>query len=512
MITLRGSLTSKIDRLDPRFIALSQASEQLARKNSTLWGPAAASEATIRLNWVDFPHTSRRLLPELDALAARFRHHKHVVLCGMGGSSLAPEVIAAAFNKELFVLDSTDPNYLTRAFAGELSQTVVVVSSKSGSTIETKSQRALFEERFNRAGLNPTDHMIIVTDPDSPLDQDARNRGFTVVNADPHVGGRYSALSAFGLVPAALIGIDVSVLLDSASAAMQTLLGSQSPAIAMAYLLSYHADQYLAFSDSDSAFPGLSDWIEQLIAESTGKDQRGRLPVVIESAQSPVGGDAVRIAFAGSSDLVISADLGAHFIFWEWVTALLGYALHLDPFNQPNVTEAKNQTSTLLNKWSGKLPALVPDEIDGAIEIFTKSDSTQGALTQIIDAVRSDGYIAIMAYLDRRGDEELAQLRRVLADKSGRPVTFGWGPRFLHSTGQFHKGGPGNGVFLQITGEANEDIKIPGEEFTFHTLIMAQALGDAQALTSRNLTVVRLHLRNRQAGVAEILSAALSII
>jgi glucose-6-phosphate isomerase len=512
MITLHGSLTSKIDRLDPRYIALADASLRLAKKDAHLWGPSAATEAAIRLNWIDFPDTSRALLPELDALSARFRNHREIVLCGMGGSSLAPEVIATAFAKKLFVLDSTDPNYLARAYARDLSSTVVVVSSKSGSTIETSSQRALFEERFTSAGLNPTDHMVIVTDPDSPLDQDARQRGFTVVNADPHVGGRYSALSAFGLVPAALIGVDVSVLLDSASEAMRSFQGTQSPAIAAAYLLAYHADQFLAFNDADSDIPGLSDWIEQLIAESTGKALQGRLPIVIESSLSPIGGDCIRIAFAGSSDLVVNSDLGGHFIFWEWVTALMGYALQIDPFNQPNVTEAKEQTSALLNTWAGKLPSFTPHRVDGAIEIFADADTTQEALTQVIDAVAKDGYIAIMAYLDRQAEVELAQLRRVIADKSGRPVTFGWGPRFLHSTGQFHKGGPRNGVFLQITGDSAADIAIPGQAFTFHTLIMAQALGDAEALASRKLTVLRLHLKNRSAGVAEILSAARSII
>ena len=512
MITLHGSLTSKIDHFDPRFIALVEASARLAKKDADLWGPTASTEAAIRLNWIDLPHSSRALLPELDALAAKFRHHTRVILCGMGGSSLAPEVIAATLMKELFVLDSTDPNYLAHILREDLSTTVVVVSSKSGSTIETASQRAFFEERFTNVGMNPTEHMVIVTDPNSPLDYDARERGFTVVNADPHVGGRFSALSAFGLVPAALVGIDVSVLLDSANDAMKSFQGVQSPTVATAYLLAHHGDQYLAFSDSDSSMPGLSDWIEQLIAESTGKEGVGRLPIVLESSLSPIGGDSIRIAFTGSSDLVVEADLGAQFIFWEWVTALMGYALKIDPFNQPNVTEAKNQTSALLNTWSGKLPQLVPHQLDGAIEIFADADSTQDALTKVIDAVKNDGYIAVMAYLDRKDDQELAQLRRILADKSGRPVTFGWGPRFLHSTGQFHKGGPPNGVFLQITGDIEEDLAIPGQVFTFHTLIMAQALGDAEALASRKLTVLRLHLKDRRAGIAEILAAARAII
>jgi glucose-6-phosphate isomerase len=258
--------------------------------------------------------------------------------------------------------------------------------------------------------------------------------------------------------------------------------------------------------------PGISDWIEQLIAESTGKEGVGRLPIVIESNSATVGGDATRIAFSGKSDLVVECELGAQFIFWEWVTALLGYALEIDPFDQPNVTEAKEQTSSLLTAWAGKLPKFSPNFVDGPVEIFADASTVQDAITQVIDAVSDDGYIAIMAYLDRKADEELAQLRRILADKSSRPVTFGWGPRFLHSTGQFHKGGQQNGVFLQITGEPSSDIEIPGKEFTFKTLIAAQALGDGQALSSRGRTVIRLHLRNRVDGVAEILSAARAII
>ncbi|HEY3292380.1 MAG TPA: glucose-6-phosphate isomerase [Candidatus Nanopelagicaceae bacterium] len=512
MILLHGSQTSKIDPYDPRFLALVQASQKIAEKDASSWGPAAQEEASIRLNWVDSPQTSRALLPELDALAARYRAFSRVVLCGMGGSSLAPEVIAASFEKDLFVLDSTDPDYIAHALNGDLSKTVVVVSSKSGSTVETASQRALFEWQFTNAGLNPTDHMVIVTDPGSPLDKDARTRGFAVVNADPNVGGRFSALTAFGLVPAALLGIDVSVLLDAASDVLPSFQGNQSPAVAAAFMLAYQSGQYLAFSDTDSGMPGLSDWIEQLIAESTGKEKVGRLPIVLESQSSPIGGEGMRISFSGKSDLVIEGDLGSQFIFWEWVTALLGFALEIDPFNQPNVTEAKEQTASLLTAWAGKLPKFTPNFVDGAVEIFADASTVQDALTKVIDAVSPDGYIAVMAYLDRKGDEELAQLRRILAEKSSRPVTFGWGPRFLHSTGQFHKGGQQNGVFLQITGEPSLDIEIPGKEFTFKTLIAAQALGDGQALSSRGLTVVRLHLRDRDNGIAEILSAARAII
>ena len=512
MITIQGPAISKVDHTDPRFLALVEASARLASKDDNLWGANAREDASIRLNWVDCDRTSRKLLPELDAISARFRAFRRVVLCGMGGSSLAPEVIAATYKKELIVLDSTDSNYISFALKGDLKTTVVVVSSKSGSTIETSSQRSLFESKFADAGLNPTEHMIIVTDPDSPLDHDARQRGYTVVNADPNVGGRYSALTAFGLVPAALLGIDVSILLDSATEAITEFCGSQSAAVSAAYLLSYHCGQYCAFSDSNSGMPGLSDWIEQLIAESTGKDHLGRLPIVIESTASAIGGDAMCIAFSGESDLVIKGDLGAQFIFWEWVTALLGYALGINPFNQPNVTEAKEQTASLLTKWAGELPKFIPYAVEENVEIFATASTVHEALNLLINSVRNDGYIAIMAYLDRGQNGELTKLRRTLAEKCSKPVTFGWGPRFLHSTGQFHKGGQPNGVFLQITGEPATDIGIPGQDFSFNTLIAAQAMGDGQALTSRGYTVIRLHLKNRENGIAEILSAAQAIL
>ena len=512
MISIHGPITSKIDLLDPRFTKIVDASARLAKKDATLWGPDAQAEAKVRLNWVDLPSTSRALLPELDALAARFRNFDRVILCGMGGSSLAPEVIAATFKKSLLVIDSTDPDYISRALEGELAKSVIVVSSKSGSTIETASQRAFFESQLISAGLNPTDHMVIVTDPGSPLDIEARAKNFQVVNADPNVGGRFSALSAFGLVPTALLGIDVSILLDSADDALALLQSPQSPAVALAYLMSYECGQYFALSDYESGMPGLSDWIEQLIAESTGKNETGRLPVVIEGPDSPVGSQVLTISFAGKGDLVVEADLGAQFIFWEWVTALIGFALEINPFNQPNVTEAKERTASLLQAWSGKSPHFAPLHTDNYVEIFSEASNVQEALTQLVDLVASDGYISIMAYLDRFADVQLGELRRILAQKSSRPVTFGWGPRFLHSTGQFHKGGQQNGVFLQITGAVEADVVIPGKDFTFATLITAQALGDGEALTSRQLPVVRLHLIDRTQGIAEILSAAQAII
>lgn len=285
MIKISGNAIKHIDRSDVRYVALTQFHSRLAKKDSTIWGPAAQAEASVRLNWIDLPESSRDLLPALDALYAKHRDKSNIVLCGMGGSSLGPEVIAQSFKKKLFILDSTDPDYVAHALKGDLAKTVVVVSSKSGSTIETASQRALFEDAFTQAGLAPRNHMVIVTDPDSPLDKQSRAAGYTVINADPNVGGRFSVLSAFGLVPSALIGVDVSVLLDNASDAKNAFLKDSTLVVDIAYLLVYHAGQYLSYTDDGSAMPGLSDWAEQLVAESTGKNQVGRLPVVIEKLQ-----------------------------------------------------------------------------------------------------------------------------------------------------------------------------------------------------------------------------------
>ena len=508
MISIKGTALSKIDRSSTQYKALQAFHERLKQKDSTIWGPEAQAEAAVRLNWIDLPESTRELLPQFDALAAKHRDKSTVVLCGMGGSSLGPEVIAQTFGKKLFVLDSTDPNYIAHALNVDLAKTVVVVSSKSGSTIETSSQRALFEGAFADAGLNPVAHMVFVTDPGSPLDKQVREGGFNVVNADPNVGGRFSVLSPFGLLPSALIGIDVSVLLDNASETKSEFFADSQTMCDIAYLLTYVASQYVAYTDQDSGMPGLSDWIEQLVAESTGKNQVGRLPVVAESSQRGLEGAAFTIAFAGTADLVVEGDLASQFIVWEWVTALVGAALAIDPFNQPNVTEAKEQTSALLNEWKGVLPAFSGDTEIGALEIFGQGANATEALSQLISQIPADGYIAVMAYLDRKDDGAIVELREILASKSNRPVTFGWGPRFLHSTGQFHKGGQQNGVFLQITGDVEKDIAIPGQSYGFKTLLAAQALGDGKALASRKYPLLRFNLTNRAMGISELLKAA----
>jgi glucose-6-phosphate isomerase len=509
---ISGASLARVDRSSPLYQRLIGVHQQIADKDALTWGPEAAAEAAVRLNWVDLPETSRTLLPEIDALTAKFRNIKTIVLAGMGGSSLAPEVIAKSFGRELFILDSTDPNYLAHAINGDLTSTLVVVSSKSGSTIETSSARATFAAAFTDAGLAVAEHMVVVTDPDSPLDRDARDQGLLVINADPHVGGRFSALSAFGLVPSALAGVDVSLLLDAASDCKRSFLSDGSEIIDVAWLLATQTEQYVAFIDSHSGMPGLSDWIEQLVAESTGKSGVGRLPIAAEDVESAAIGGAFTISFSEmGADLTVKGQLGEHFIFWEWVTALIGAALQIDPFNQPNVTEAKSATSALLNEWGGQTPTFTPAHSEKSVEIFGDGNSLLNAIRNFVSSVADGGYISIHAYLDRRDDARLEELRKILSLKTGYPVTFGWGPRFLHSTGQFHKGGQQNGAFLQITGEASCDFAIPGSTFGFKTLVMAQALGDNRALAQRKFPLLRLHLQDRSAGITQILEAAKSL-
>jgi glucose-6-phosphate isomerase len=343
--------------------------------------------------------------------------------------------------------------------------------------------------------------LVIVTDPGTPLDISSRQQGLRVVNADPNVGGRYSALSAFGLVPAALMGIDTSVLLDDAETLSQTLITADSPAIRIASLLFTETKQFVNLCDLNSKLPGLSDWIEQLIAESTGKNHLGRLPVVIEDPSAAT--KDLTIGFAkGGFDLSIEASLGEQFILWEWVTALLCYLLKVDPFNQPNVTEAKERTSQILLKMGAKEFA-APKPFLETPTYLLYSNQKISTLQDFLETPAS--YIAVMAYLVRGNDDEIMKIRSTLSKKLNKPVTFGWGPRFLHSTGQIHKGGQPNGCFIQITTDIALDVPIPNEEFTFADLLVAQALGDAAALTERNLPLIRIHLKSTETGITDLL-------
>lgn len=497
---LSGPILKNID--SKILSSLQEIAPRVAKKDANVWGNK--SEAANRLNWIDLPTKSRNLLPELDALSAWARSNglTQVVLCGMGGSSLAPEVIAASYKKQLTTLDSTDPIQILDSLPNEIRKAVVVIGSKSGTTIETLSQFEFYQRKFKEADLNPIQHIVIITDPGTPLDISVRNLGYKVVNADPNVGGRFSALSAFGLVPAALIGVDISLLLDDAEKLSASISVKESPAIAIAACLYSLTDQIINFCDKGSVTPGLSNWIEQLIAESTGKDLTGRLPVVIEDVANAISGIIVGFA-PGDYDLVVEATLGEQFILWEWVTALLCYLLKVDPFNQPNVTEAKDRTSAILLSLKSKgFDTPTPTYEDSDYLIYSNQQ-----INNIPDFLKSNvTYFAVLAYLARGIDDEIYKTRKLIAAKSRTATTFGWGPRYLHSTGQFHKGGQQNGAFIVITGDSGSDIEIPNKDYTFSQLIMAQALADIESISERNLPVIRIHLKNRKKAIAKLIS------
>ncbi|HWU33008.1 MAG TPA: glucose-6-phosphate isomerase, partial [Marmoricola sp.] len=324
---LKQALTTLVD---DRFAS------RMAAQDASLWGPDAEPEASKRLAWVSLAETSRPLVPVIEKLRDEMttRGLSHVVLCGMGGSSLAPEVICATAGKPLHVLDSSDPDYVRASLGTRLSETVVVVSSKSGSTVETDSQRRVYEATFESAGLDPRERIVVVTDPGSPLDQEARTRGYAVINADPNVGGRYSALTAFGLVPSGLAGVDITQLLDDA-AQVESSLQSDSvdnPALRLGAMLGVAnraGVDKVVLAEDGSGLEGFGDWAEQLIAESTGKQERGILPIVVRSLASanatPNTPDEVIIAlgddvppassgWAGS----VQAPLGAALLLWEY--------------------------------------------------------------------------------------------------------------------------------------------------------------------------------------------------
>ena len=272
-----------------------------------------------------------------------------------------------------------------------------------------------------------------------------------------------------------------------------------SPIAACLYSLT---DQIINFCDEGSVTPGLSNWIEQLIAESTGKDLTGRLPVVIEDIENAISG--ITIGFSpGEYDLVIEAPLGEQFILWEWVTALLCYLIKVDPFNQPNVTEAKDRTSAILLSLKSKgFSTPTPTYEDSDYLIYSNQK-----INNIPDFLKCNvTYFAILAYLARGSDDEIYKTRKLIAAKSKTATTFGWGPRYLHSTGQFHKGGQQNGAFIVITGDSGSDIEIPNKDYTFSQLIMAQALADVESISERNLPVIRIHLKNRKKAITRLIS------
>lgn len=496
---------------------------RLATHDATLWGPEAENEARRRLGWTDLARTSRPLLPRIAAARddLRAQGFDHVVLCGMGGSSLAPEVICRAAGVDLTVLDSSHPDMVRAALAHRLDRSIVVVSSKSGGTVETDSARRAYEAAFTAAGHDPARHLVIVTDPGSPLDEFATAAGYRVFRADPTVGGRYSAMTAFGLVPCGLAGVPLAGLLNEAAEVHDALFADsvENAALRLGTLLGVAANNgvdKLVLCDHTGS--GVGDWIEQLVAESTGKMERGVLPVVVAGSTAPemtnptpdtvivsLGSDTVPATASGYA-AALNLPLGAQMLLWEIATTVAGRIIEIDPFDQPDVESAKRAARGLLG---GDVEHPAPAHTDAGIDLHGSTEPTvEGAIAALLAHLSpDDGYVALQVYLDRWHYAGFATVRDALARRLGRPVTFGWGPRFLHSTGQYHKGGTPTGVFLQITGEPHEDLGVDGRDFTFGSFIAAQAEGDAQVLRAHDRPVLRLHLTDVERDLPRVAQA-----
>ncbi len=521
------------DELEPAVIeTVRRATEEdvarrIWRKDVTLWGPAGQPEVANRLGWLNAPETYEDWIDDLEAFVqqARSDGYTDAALLGMGGSSLAPEVLRLSFGErqhdclKLHVLDSTDAGALKALERSvDLQRTLFVVSTKSGGTIETRSLMEYFWS------LRPHgEQFVVITDPGSSLIETARERGFrrTFLN-DPDIGGRYSALSLFGLVPAALMGVDLQTLLDGAGVAAEACAAHDSSAGnsglwlgATLGALARHPGgprdklTFIVGAPIDS----FGVWVEQLVAESLGKLGRGVLPVADEPVGRPerYGDDRVfcylrdadtpdeeldvavkALADAGHPTITLSSagpsDLGRIFFFAEFATAVAGWALGVNPFDQPNVQEAKDATDRVLRSGEGA-------------EIADAGEQELRAL--LADAAPPD-YLAIVGFVQPtpQFDDAVAELRRILRDTLRCATTFGYGPRYLHSTGQLHKGGPPTGRFLQLLHRSEPDVAIPGAPYTFETLKRAQADGDLQALRAHGRPAERVRLQGADPAAA----------
>jgi len=506
--TSDAEIAVRLDSMDG-----AQIPKRIWARDPTVWkSDPNTPEIRDRLGWLVVGKAMAQQVRSLAAFADEARtEFSRVVLCGMGGSSLAPEVLwrtfgAAAGHPSLFVLDSTDPAAVRRAEQDvDIARTLFLISSKSGTTQESDSFFRHFWQRTGGRGSQ----FVAITDPGTPLEALAGQRGFRhTFSNPPDIGGRYSALSYFGLVPAALIGVDLETLLHRAHRMAESCAAvvpaMQNPA---AWLGAILGESALVGRDKVTFVlsPGIASfgsWAEQLIAESTGKEGKGILPVVDEPLGAPdvYGNDRVFVSMVldGEADPEIDGrlsaleraghpvvhlrlddryDLGQEFFRWEFATAVAGAVLQINPFDQPNVAESKANTKAVLAK-GGALSAA----------------SSGAELEKFLAAIKPGDYLAIMAYLPPTpaSDARLSRIRIRLRDRLRVATTLGYGPRFLHSTGQLHKGGPPKGHFLQITERSKDDLPIPGEAFTFGRLEAAQAEGDLLALRSRGRPAIRI--------------------
>jgi transaldolase / glucose-6-phosphate isomerase len=495
--------------------------QRVWRHDESLWGGPGVPEIGNRLGWLTVSDSLLEEAGDLEAFARDLaaEGYKDAVLLGMGGSSLAPEVLRRSFGRVkgalgLHVLDSTDAGAILDVESKlDLEHTIFVVSTKSGGTIETLSLARYFEERL---GGDAGEQFIAITDPGSSLVELAKQHGWRrVFLADPDIGGRYSALSHFGMVPAALAGIDIRAILESAQVAEQRCQPHEqsvdNSGLWLGLLvgeLALHGRDKLTFV-VDEPISSFGLWAEQLVAESTGKHGRGILPVAgeplataevygedrvflhLRNAESP---DAERDAAiealgeAGHPTVVVNVDgataLGSLFFFAEFATAVAGWVLEINPFDQPNVQEAKDNTAKVLDAYSkdGRLPEA--------------EDADDAKLKALLDQLEPGKYLAIMGYLEpsEEFDSAICNLRSAIRRHTPVTTTYGYGPRFLHSTGQFHKGGPKTGVFLQLIHDGDRDAEVPEAGYSFTTLKNAQAIGDLQTLREHGLPAERIRL------------------
>jgi RpiB/LacA/LacB family sugar-phosphate isomerase len=526
--------------------------DRLWVKDASLW---KGESAAIRncLGWLTSPTIMRGHTDDIKAFADEIRRLQftHVVLLGMGSATLCGSVFNLTFGSkmgypDLLLLDSTDPAAIKHTLDRlNLTRTLFIVATKSGTTTETLSLYQFFRGQVEassvpRAGV----HFAAITDPGRPLDKLATEAGFRRTFLNPaSIGGRYSALSFFGLVPAALIGIDIKVLLDRAHAMVEACgnaVGARDNAAvrlgaALAGLAKAGRDKVTLVLSRK--LRGLGPWIEQLLAESLGKEGKGLVPVddeplgppavysedrvfVVVTLEGDASYDAELSALEDAGHPVIRIGLreplevGAEFFRWELATAAAGVVLGVNPFDEPDVTRARENTASLLGAWkkSKKLPEWPADAEENGVVLMTNSGKKPAGVSQGLQAflgqAQAGDYIALQAYLAPTADtwSRLQELRTLLRDRLKLATTVAFGPRYLHSTGQLHKGGPPSGVFIQLTGEDKEDMAIPGAGYGFSILKAAQALGDLQALRDAGRRVIRVHLTGKQTqGVEQLI-------
>jgi transaldolase/glucose-6-phosphate isomerase len=551
--SLRSAVDATLDRLEQQKFP-----QRLWDRDPSLWKNDPAHQAVIRnaLGWLRVSHA---MLGHLEGLSSFVQQVKsvgftHAVVLGMGGSSLCPAVCRATFGTapgflQLHVLDSTAPGSVAQIEKSvDLAHTLFLVSSKSGGTVEPNSFFKYFYERVRALkGERAGENLVAITDPGTSLEKLASEKKFRhVFPGVPDIGGRYSALSNFGMVPAALAGVDVQTLLERAERMVHAcgacVPAKENPGIVLGATLAEAARRgrdKITFLIS-RGIETFADWVEQLIAESTGKEGKGLLPVVGEALGEPevYGKDRLFVHLkleseaAGCLEQALSAleaaghpvirislrdtlDLGQEFFRWEVATAAAGALLDIDPFDQPNVQESKDNTNRLLQQFrsQGKFGEEAPALEANGIQLYCnpqiraslegaqaaqgrESDSLEGFLAAYLNHHRKGDYVALLAYLEPTAESgaPLESIRTRLRDATHLATTLGYGPRYLHSTGQLHKGGANNGLFIQITADDAQDLPIPGEPYSFSILKQAQALGDLRSLESKQRRVIRLHL------------------